>query len=89
MSNVHGLFSGNNKKDSDDEDKDDSNNRYVGGIGARGGGRYDTIRYDCFVLLALSAILWQWRLLLLLLLLLLASKDLFSYCLFLSFFIYV
>ena len=40
MSNVHGLFSGNNKKDSDDEDnKDDSNNRYVGGIGARGGGR--------------------------------------------------
>ena len=38
MANVHGLFSGDNKKDEDDEDS--SNNRYVGGIGARGGGRW-------------------------------------------------
>lgn len=38
MSNVHGLFSG--KKD-DDSDNDDENNRFVGGIGDRGGGRYE------------------------------------------------
>lgn len=37
MANVHGLFSGDNKKD--EEEDDNSNNRYVGGIGARGGGR--------------------------------------------------
>ncbi|EEC50005.1 predicted protein [Phaeodactylum tricornutum CCAP 1055/1] len=35
MSNVHGLFSG--KKDDSDSD-DDANNRFVGGIGDRGGG---------------------------------------------------
>lgn len=39
MSNVHGLFS-NKNKDEEDNDDDDDNNRYVGGIGARGGGRY-------------------------------------------------
>ena len=37
MSNVHGLFS---NKDKDDDDNDDENNRFVGGIGDRGGGRY-------------------------------------------------
>ena len=41
MANVHGLFSNRGKKDDDnDDDDDDANNRYVGGIGARGGGRY-------------------------------------------------
>jgi hypothetical protein len=38
MSNVHGLFS--NRKD-DDESSDDENDRFVGGIGDRGGGRYE------------------------------------------------
>jgi hypothetical protein len=36
MSNIHGLFSGRNN---DDDDSDDENNRFVGGIGERGGGR--------------------------------------------------
>ena len=36
MSNVHGLFSG--KKDEEDVN-DDENNRFVGGINDRGGGR--------------------------------------------------
>ncbi|CAJ1954744.1 unnamed protein product [Cylindrotheca closterium] len=35
MANVHGLFSGRNN---DDSDEDDSNNRFVGGISDRGGG---------------------------------------------------
>lgn len=35
MSNVHGLFS---NRDNDSDDNDSSNNRYVGGISARGGG---------------------------------------------------
>lgn len=35
MSNIHGLHT--NKEDNDE---DDANNRYVGGIGDRGGGRY-------------------------------------------------
>jgi len=38
MSNVHGLFSA--KKDGDEETSDDENNRFVGGIGDHGGGRY-------------------------------------------------
>lgn len=39
MPNIHGLFSSSNRKDDDsDSDRDDSNNRYVGGIGDRGGG---------------------------------------------------
>ena len=38
MANVHGLFSGNRD---DDEDEDTNNNRYVGGVDSRGGGRYD------------------------------------------------
>jgi hypothetical protein len=37
MANVHGLFSGQN----DDDSSDDENNRFVGGISDRGGGRYD------------------------------------------------
>jgi hypothetical protein len=37
MSNVHGLFS--NKKDDDDDSHDERDNRFVGGIGAQGGGR--------------------------------------------------
>ena len=48
MANIHGLFSNRGKKDdanNDDDDDDDANNRYVGGIGARGGGRYaDRVR---------------------------------------------
>jgi len=37
MANVHGLYS--NKNDDSDDEKDESNNRYVGGIGDHGGGR--------------------------------------------------
>jgi UBX domain-containing protein 1 len=37
MSNVHGLYS---DRSNDDDSEDDSNNRFVGGIDARGGGRY-------------------------------------------------
>ena len=37
MSNVHGLFS--SKKDDDDDSHDERENRFVGGIGAQGGGR--------------------------------------------------
>jgi hypothetical protein len=37
MSNVRGLY---DEKSSDDE-KDHENDRFVGGIGDRGGGRYD------------------------------------------------
>jgi hypothetical protein len=37
MPNIHSLFS---NRDSDDDDSHgDENNRYVGGISARGGGR--------------------------------------------------
>lgn len=45
MANVHSLYS---DKDSDDE-KDESNNRYVGGIGERGGGRCVAIETLVFV----------------------------------------
>jgi hypothetical protein len=41
MANVHSLYS---DKDSDDDEKDESNNRYVGGIGERGGGRSVIVR---------------------------------------------
>ena len=37
MSNVRGLYD--DKKDDPKDDERDSNNRYVGGIGAQGGGR--------------------------------------------------
>eukprot|EP00536_Pseudo-nitzschia_multiseries_P017936 jgi/Psemu1/315224/fgenesh1_kg.1959_\ len=37
MSNIRGLYD--DKKDESSDDEKDSNNRYVGGIGARGGGR--------------------------------------------------
>jgi len=37
MSNVHDIFGGRNKEDDANSD-DDENNRYVGGIGDRGGG---------------------------------------------------
>lgn len=42
MSNVHGLYSnrGRNSGEDSDDEKDESNNRYVGGIGDRGGGRF-------------------------------------------------
>lgn len=36
MANVHGLYS--NKNNDSDDDDDDGNNRFVGGIGDRGGG---------------------------------------------------
>jgi hypothetical protein len=40
MSNIHGLSSlNNNRNDRNDDDNEDENNRYVGGISARGGGR--------------------------------------------------
>jgi hypothetical protein len=39
MSNVHGLFS--NRNDDDDSSDEETNNRFVGGIDARGGGRYE------------------------------------------------
>jgi hypothetical protein len=38
MSNIRGLYD--DKKDDKDDDEDQSNNRFVGGISARGGGRY-------------------------------------------------
>jgi hypothetical protein len=37
MSNIRGLYD--DKKDDPKDDEKDDNNRYVGGIGARGGGR--------------------------------------------------
>jgi UBX domain-containing protein 1 len=37
MSNVHGLYT---DRSNDDDSEDESNNRFVGGIDARGGGRY-------------------------------------------------
>jgi hypothetical protein len=37
MANVHGLFS--DRNDDDDSSEDESNNRFVGGISDRGGGR--------------------------------------------------
>lgn len=37
MSNIHGLYSGNNNNDSDEDDARE--NRYVGGVDSRGGGR--------------------------------------------------
>jgi hypothetical protein len=37
MSNIHSLFS--NRANDDDDDDDERENRYVGGIGAQGGGR--------------------------------------------------
>lgn len=45
MSNIHGLHSS-RKSDSDSED--DENNRFVGGIGERGGGRYEPFSRDPF-----------------------------------------
>ena len=42
MVNVHGLFSGRND---DDDSEDERENRFVGGISARGGGRY-VVLYD-------------------------------------------
>jgi hypothetical protein len=49
MANIHGLFSNRGKRDDEnDDDDDDANNRYVGGIGARGGGRYDDSMFACF-----------------------------------------
>lgn len=37
MSNIRGLFS--DRRSDDDDDSDDGNDRFVGGIGDRGGGR--------------------------------------------------
>ena len=41
MPNIHGLHSNARDRDSSDSDDEarDANNRYVGGIGAQGGGR--------------------------------------------------
>lgn len=38
MSNIHGLFSSERHSSQDDDNDDEDNSRYVGGIGARGGG---------------------------------------------------
>lgn len=38
MPNIHGLFS--NRDSEDDDSAGDENNRYVGGVSSRGGGRY-------------------------------------------------
>jgi len=38
MSNIHGLYTKKEQDSSDDDDDDGTNNRYVGGIDARGGG---------------------------------------------------
>jgi len=43
MSNVHGLFS--NRDDDSDSSDDETNNRYVGGVDGRGGGRYGIAPY--------------------------------------------
>ena len=43
MSNIHSLFSSNNNNsdgEEGDDDDDNVNHRFVGGIDARGGGRY-------------------------------------------------
>jgi hypothetical protein len=37
MSNIRDLFS--DRRSDDEDDSDDENNRFVGGIGDRGGGR--------------------------------------------------
>lgn len=54
MANVHGLFSGRND---DDDSEDERENRFVGGISARGGGRYvvlcDTMTKNSFAVAAL------------------------------------
>ena len=42
MPNVHGLFS--NRDESDGDSEDDANNRFVGGIGDHGGGRW--VRFE-------------------------------------------
>lgn len=40
MPNIHGLFSGPKDDNSSDDERE---NRFVGGISARGGGRYETM----------------------------------------------
>lgn len=39
MSNVHGLYS--NRNDESSDDSENENSRYVGGVSARGGGRWE------------------------------------------------
>ena len=39
MSNIHGLFSSSGRRATPNNNSDDEDNRYVGGIGAQGGGR--------------------------------------------------
>ena len=40
MANIHGLYSNNNNRQESDDSDDEHNERYVGGVSARGGGRY-------------------------------------------------
>lgn len=50
MANIHGLYSNDNRNNSNsndsDDSEDDSNERYVGGVDARGGGRYAQSHVD-------------------------------------------
>lgn len=50
MSNVHGLYS--NRNDESSDDSENENSRYVGGVSARGGGRWEKtmlhIKITCF-----------------------------------------
>ncbi len=48
MSNIHGLYTKKEQDSSDDDDDDGTNNRYVGGIDARGGGRYVELSFFQF-----------------------------------------
>ena len=55
MPNIHGLHgNARDSSDSDDEANRDANNRYVGGIGAQGGGR-------CVAVLSARGLLKQGR----------------------------
>ena len=57
MANIHGLYSNNtNRQESDDSD-DEHNERYVGGVSARGGGRY--VFPLCFFFLKFFKVFFQ------------------------------
>ena len=47
MSNIRGLYDDvkeDTEKEKEEKRRRDANNRYVGGVGAQGGGRYVTLR---------------------------------------------
>ena len=57
MPNIRGLYD--DKNDDEKDDKKDTNNRFVGGIGAQGGGRYVTscLSFGCAIWPSLVAFL--------------------------------